>query len=70
MSFFFEKKEKNKKALVEETLLAKYDQYYRLAYRYAHEEADAFDIVQSGACKAIRSSHTLRNEEYVQTIIG
>ncbi len=67
MSFFFEKKEKNKKTLVEETLLAKYDQYYRLAYRYAHEEADAFDIVQSGACKAIRSSHTLRNEEYVQT---
>lgn len=69
MSFFFEKKGKTNKTLIERILLENYDQYYRLAYRYAHNETDAFDIVQNGACKAIRSSHTLKEPEYAQTWI-
>lgn len=43
------------KALIEEIILEKYNQYYRLAYCYTHNEADASDIVQNGAYKAIRS---------------
>lgn len=63
------KKEKANKALIEQTILEKYNQYYRLAYSYVHNEADAYDIVQNGAYKAIRSSHTLKQPEYVQTWI-
>ncbi|MCI7814037.1 MAG: sigma-70 family RNA polymerase sigma factor [Lachnospiraceae bacterium] len=72
MHFFFEKKDKiNKtlanKTLIEKTILEKYNQYYRLAYSYVHNEEDACDIVQNGAYKALRSSHTLQNPEYVET---
>lgn len=59
MSFFSQKKEKANRELVEQILLERYNQYYRLAYRYTHHEADAFDIVQTGAYKAIRSSGAL-----------
>ena len=38
---------KDKERLVEETILEKYDQYYRLAFSYVHNEADANDIVQN-----------------------
>lgn len=55
------------KDLIEQTILENYNQYYRLAYRYVHNEADACDIVQNGAYKAIKSSHTLNKPEYVQT---
>ena len=37
------------------------NRYYRLAYSYVHNEADAGDIVQNGAYKA------LRNREYMGT---
>ncbi len=60
---------KQNKALVEQIILENYNQYYRLAYRYTHNEEDAYDIVQSGACKAIKSSHALRHPEYAQTWI-
>lgn len=69
MSFFSHKKENSNRKLVEQILLERYDQYYRLAYRYAHHEADAFDIVQNGAYKAIRSCHTLKEPQYAQTWI-
>lgn len=65
--FFPGKKEKANRDLVEQIILEKYNQYYRFAYSYVHNEADACDIVQNGAYKAIRSSHTLRQPEYVQT---
>lgn len=65
--FFPGKKEKANRDLVEQIILDKYNQYYRLAYSYAHNEADACDIVQNGAYKAIRGSHTLRQPEYAQT---
>lgn len=69
MNLFSQKKEKSNRDLIEQILLEKYNQYYQLAYRYAHNETDAFDIVQNGACKAIKSSHTLKKPEYVQTWI-
>ena len=55
--------------VVEEVILEQYNQYYRLAYSYVHNEADAEDIVQNGAYKALRSSKTLRNPEYAKTWI-
>ena len=67
MHFFFEKKDKTNRALIEEIILQKYNQYYRLAYSYAHNEADAGDIVQNGAYKALKASHTLRQPEYAET---
>ena len=68
MKFFSGKdtdKEKEKK--VEEIILQNYDSYYRLAYSYVHNEADAGDIVQNGAYRAIRSSHKLKKDEYAAT---
>ncbi len=63
------KKEKANRTLVEQIILEKYNQYYRLAYSYVHNEADACDIVQNGVYKALRGSHTLKQPEYVQTWI-
>ena len=60
-----EKKEQK----VEETLLDNYNNYYRLAYSYVHNEDDASDIVQNGAYKAILNSNALKNEEYAATWI-
>lgn len=67
MHFFFEKKDKTNKALIEQIIMEKYNQYYRLAYSYVHNENDACDIVQTGAYKALRSSHTLKKPEYAGT---
>ena len=64
---FFRGKEKTKEILVEQTVLEKYNQYYRLAYSYVHNEADAGDIVQNAAYKALRNSEQLKNAEYVET---
>lgn len=59
---------KNKsQELIEQLILDRYNQYYRLAYSYVHNEADACDIVQNGAYRALRSSHTLKKTEYAQT---
>lgn len=69
MRFFFEKKDNSNKALIEQIIMEKYDQYYRLAYSYVHNESDACDIVQTGAYKAIKNSHTLKKPEYAQTWI-
>ena len=63
------KKKKTNEQLVEEILLEQYEQYYRLAYSYVKNEADAGDILQNGAYKALRSSHTLRQQEYAKTWI-
>lgn len=58
---------KQKEKIVEELLLSNYDRYYRLAYSYVQNEADAGDIVQNGAYRAIKSSAGLKNEEYAST---
>lgn len=58
-----------KREIVEQVLLQNYNKYYRLAYSYVHNEADAGDIVQNGAYKAILNSSKLRNIEFVETWI-
>lgn len=67
MQLISRQKKKTNEQLVEEVILEQYNQYYRLAYSYVKNEADAEDIVQNGAYKAIRSSHTLRQQEFVKT---
>ena len=52
---------------IEKIILENYNQYYRLAYSYVHNEADANDIVQNGAYKAIKSSSTLKKPEFATT---
>ncbi len=61
------KNRKSNEEIIEKVVLEQYNQYYRLVYSYVHNEADAFDIVQNGAYKALRGSHTLRNPEYART---
>ena len=51
MLFFLKAKEKEQ--TIEQLLLENYNTYYRLAYSYVHNDADASDIVQNGAYKAI-----------------
>lgn len=58
---------KTKEKAVEDLLLKNYNQYYRLAYSYVHNDADAGDIVQNGAYKAIKNSSNLQKPEYVAT---
>ena len=67
MQLIGSRQKKTNEQLIEEILLEQYDQYYRLAYSYVKNEADAGDIVQNGAYKALRSSHTLRQQEYAKT---
>lgn len=58
---------KKKEELVEAIIIEEYNQYYRLAYSYVHNDADACDIVQNGAYKALRNSHTLKKQEYAKS---
>ncbi len=67
MHSIFDKKHNTNKALIESIILEQYNQYYRLAYSYVHNEADACDIVQTGAYKAIRNCYTLNQPEFAQT---
>ena len=60
---------KTNKELIEQIILEKYNQYYRLAYSYARNKEDANDIVQNGVYKAIRSSHTLKEPEFASAWI-
>lgn len=55
--------------LVEQELLSSYDSMYRLAYTYVKNEADAMDIVQESAYKAIRHASAVKNEAFVRTWI-
>lgn len=55
--------------LIQKNLTENYHNYYRLAYSYVHNEADAMDIVQEGAYKAILKSSQLQNPEYLGTWI-
>ncbi len=58
---------KTKEKTVEEVILKNYDRYYRLAYSYVHNDADACDIVQNGAYKSILKAETLQKKEYAAT---
>ena len=67
MQIFPGRKSKTNKELIEQIILEKYNQYFRLAYSYVHNDADACDIVQNGAYKAIKNSHTLHKPEFAET---
>lgn len=67
MHIFTEKRNRSNRKLIEEVILENYNQYYRLAYSYVHNEEDAGDIVQNGAYKALRNEQTLKNPEYAAT---
>lgn len=54
---------------VRKALLENYGNYYRLAYSYTHREADAMDIVQEGAYRAMLKANTLREEGLAETWI-
>ena len=56
-----------KEALIRSILLKNYQSYYRLAFSYVHQEADAMDIVQEGAYKAMLKAGSLREERYAGT---
>lgn len=56
-----------KEALVRSILLENYQSYYRLALSYVHQEADAMDIVQEGAYKAMRKAGSLQEERFAGT---
>lgn len=60
---------RKKREIVEQLLLENYNKYYRLACSYVHNDADAGDIVQNGAYKAILNSDKLKNIEYAETWI-
>lgn len=61
--------DKEKREVVEQLLLSNYNKYYRLACSYVHNDADAGDIVQNGAYKAILNSKKLKSVEYAETWI-
>lgn len=63
------KNKQMKEQIVEKILISNYEKYYRLAFSYVHNEADAQDIVQEGAYKAILKSGSLKNPEYAATWI-
>lgn len=56
-----------KEQIVECVILENYDKYYRLAYSYVHNDADAADIVQNGAYRAILYCETLKQESFAGT---
>ena len=53
--------------LIRNILLENYESYYRLAFSYVHQEADAMDIVQETAYKAIQNSASVKNEAFIKT---
>lgn len=64
-----QKKNQEVEELIHRNLIENYEKYYRLAYSYVHNEADAQDIVQEAAYKAIFKSDTLKSPEYAGTWI-
>ena len=46
---------------IESDLRTNYQRYYRLAFRYVNNEADALDIVQESAYKAMSNSDKLND---------
>ncbi len=53
----------------EKVLLENYEKYYRLAYAYTRREADALDVVQESAYKALRDCRKVGDASYISTWI-
>ena len=60
---------KNKDAVISEILTNDYAMFYRIAFSYVHSEADAQDIVQESAYKAIYHARKLKKPEFAKTWI-
>lgn len=60
---------KTNDAVISEILTINYAMFYRIAFSYVRSEADAQDIVQESAYKAIYFSGKLKNPEYARTWI-
>lgn len=60
---------KNKDTIISEILTKDYAMFYRIAFSYVHSEADAQDVVQESAYKAIYYANKLKNPEYAKTWI-
>lgn len=60
---------KNKDAVISKLLTTEYAMFYRIAFSYVHNEADAMDIVQESAYKAIYHAGKLKSPEYAKTWI-
>lgn len=54
-------------AEIKRILLEDYERFYRLAYSYVRNEADALDVVQESAYKAMKGAGTLRETAYART---
>jgi RNA polymerase sigma-70 factor (ECF subfamily) len=57
------------RSCIEKALLDNYEKYYRLAFSYTKNEADALDIVQESAYKAMKNSRKLKDGELADTWI-
>ena len=60
---------KKKDAVISEVLTTNYAMFYRIAFSYVRNEADAQDIVQESAYKAIYHAGKLKKTEYAKTWI-
>lgn len=58
-----------KETVINEILTTEYAMFYRIAFSYVRTEADALDIVQESAYKAIYHANKLKNPEYAKTWI-
>ena len=67
--FSRERKSTNEQ-IVEKVLIEKYNGFYRMAISYTHNEADAADIVQEGAYRAIRNCKDLKNTEFAYRAVS
>lgn len=52
---------------IEQILCENYNSYYRMAYSFVKNEADAADIVQEGAYRAIKQSDSLKEMDFAAT---
>ena len=57
----------SREALIENLVTENYEKYYRLAFSYVHNEADALDIVQEGAYKAMFKCDSLKEDNFAAT---
>lgn len=44
-----------------------YESLYRLAFSYVQTEADAMDVVQESACKALEAYKKIQSKDYIKT---
>lgn len=55
------------KATIAEHIMMHYESLYRLAFSYVQTEADAMDVVQESACKALEAYKKIQSEDYIKT---